>query len=147
MLAKLLWYALSKAQIVAFLGLPANTKEQKELLDGKVHLVEIDLLRGGVHSTAVPRQRAIEESGIFDYHVCIHFFDHFEDFVRCQSPVYCLRSALRDIVDLSDINPGCVNSYVLLFAFFQEGLHDVCPRFVTKPGQEGEAVQHVGGWL
>src|SRR2546429_6014048 len=32
MLAKLLWYALSKAQIVAFLGLPANTKEQKELL-------------------------------------------------------------------------------------------------------------------
>jgi hypothetical protein len=56
-------------------------RKQKELLDGKVHLVEIDLLRGGIHSTAVPRERVVEESGPFDYHVCIHFFDHFEDYL------------------------------------------------------------------
>src|SRR5262249_40891266 len=53
-------------------------RKQKELLDSKVHLVEIDLLRGGIHSTAVPRERVIEKSGAFDYHVSIHFFDHFE---------------------------------------------------------------------
>lgn len=55
-------------------------RKQKEILDSKVHLVEIDLLRG-IHSTAVPRERALEESGPFDYHVCIHFFDHFEDYL------------------------------------------------------------------
>src|SRR6266700_5929947 len=32
MFAKLLWYALSKAQIVAFFGLPQNSKETKKLL-------------------------------------------------------------------------------------------------------------------
>jgi hypothetical protein len=31
--------------------------------------------------TAVPRERALEESGPFDYYVCIHFFDHFEDYL------------------------------------------------------------------
>jgi hypothetical protein len=56
-------------------------RKQKELLDSKVHLVEIDLLRGGIHSTAVPRERVIEKSGAFDYHVSIHFFDHFEDYL------------------------------------------------------------------
>jgi hypothetical protein len=56
-------------------------RKQKGILDGKVHLVEIDLLRGGMHSTAVPRERVIEESGPFDYHVCIHCFDHFEDYL------------------------------------------------------------------
>lgn len=56
-------------------------RKQKEILESKVHLVEIDLLRGGVHSTAVPQQRAVEVSGPFDYHVCIHCFDHFEDYL------------------------------------------------------------------
>jgi hypothetical protein len=56
-------------------------RKQQEILDSKVHLVEIDLLRGGIHTTAVPRERVIEKSGYFDYHVCIHFFDHFEDYL------------------------------------------------------------------
>ena len=31
--------------------------KQGEILYGKVHLVEIDLLRGGEHTAAVPRDR------------------------------------------------------------------------------------------
>ena len=54
-------------------------RKQREILDSKVHLVEIDLLRGGIHSTVVPRERIVDESRAFDYHVCIHFFDHLED--------------------------------------------------------------------
>ena len=56
-------------------------RKQAEILESKVHLVEIDLLRGGVHSTAVPHHRAVEESGPFDYHVCVHTFDQWEDFL------------------------------------------------------------------
>ena len=48
---------------------------QRELLDSRVHLVEIDLLRGGLHSTAVPLDSAPEKAGAFDYHVCTRRFD------------------------------------------------------------------------
>ena len=33
-------------------------EKQREILDGQVHLVEIDLLRGGAHTTAVPYELA-----------------------------------------------------------------------------------------
>jgi hypothetical protein len=56
-------------------------QKQREMLDSQVHLVEIDLLRGGVHSTAVPRDRAVAKAGPFDYHVCVHAFDRWQDFV------------------------------------------------------------------
>jgi hypothetical protein len=56
-------------------------RKQGELLRSQVHLVEVDLLRGGQHSTAVPRERALAEAGSFDYHVCVHQFDKHDDFV------------------------------------------------------------------
>ena len=40
-----------------------------------MHLVEIDLLRGGVHVTAVSRDAAIARTGTYDYHVCVHRFN------------------------------------------------------------------------
>ncbi len=55
-------------------------RKQREILEGKVHLVEIDLLRDGRHTTAVPLERAREQAGAFDYHVCIHRFDNLEDY-------------------------------------------------------------------
>jgi Protein of unknown function (DUF4058) len=55
-------------------------RKQKELLSGKVHLVEIDLLRAGTHTTAVPLDNAIEACGAFDYHVSVHRFDDVETF-------------------------------------------------------------------
>jgi hypothetical protein len=55
-------------------------RKQREILRGKVHLVEIDLLRAGEHTTAVPFELAVAKAGSFDYHVCIHHFDNLEDF-------------------------------------------------------------------
>jgi len=55
-------------------------RKQREILHSKVHLVEIDLLRGGQHTTAVPRDRLEAKSGRFDYHVCVHQFDNLEDY-------------------------------------------------------------------
>ena len=54
--------------------------KQQEILKGPVHLIEIDLLRGGTHSTAVPKELAVAKTGPFDYHVLVHRFDQFKDF-------------------------------------------------------------------
>lgn len=54
--------------------------KQWEILGSKVHLIELDLLRGGEHSTAVPYQLVRAEVGPFDYHVCVHHFDNLEDY-------------------------------------------------------------------
>jgi hypothetical protein len=56
-------------------------RKQRELLESPTHLVEIDLLRGGVHSTAVPLDRLSAQVGPFDYHVSVHRSDRFEDFL------------------------------------------------------------------
>jgi len=56
-------------------------RKQRELLDSPTHLVEIDLLRGGLHTTAVPFDRLSALVGPFDYHVSIHRSDRFEDFL------------------------------------------------------------------
>jgi hypothetical protein len=56
-------------------------RKQREMLASRIHLVEIDLLRGGPHTTAVPAERARDVVGAYDYHVCIHRFDEWEDYV------------------------------------------------------------------
>lgn len=56
-------------------------RKQRELLDSSTHLVEIDLLRGGQHTSAVPLDYLREAVGRFDYHVSIHRSDRFEDFL------------------------------------------------------------------
>ncbi len=55
-------------------------QKQREILDSQVHLIEIDLLRGGTWTTAVPQDLAQAQAGPFDYHVCLHRFDRFEDY-------------------------------------------------------------------
>jgi hypothetical protein len=55
-------------------------RKQRELLDSPSHLVEIDLLRGGTHTTAVPLERLLAQVDRFDYHVSVHRSDRFEDF-------------------------------------------------------------------
>lgn len=55
-------------------------RKQREVLGSKVHLVEIDLLRGGEHTTAVPRERLVRVAGEYEYHVSIHRFDNLEDY-------------------------------------------------------------------
>ena len=61
-------------------------RKQREVLDSQTHLVEIDLLRTGEHTTAVPRDLAQKKAGPFEYHVCVHPFDKFEDYY-----VYAIR--------------------------------------------------------
>jgi len=56
-------------------------QKQEELLNSKANLVEIDLLRGGKHTTAVPLDLAVEKAGRFDYHVCVHRFDRRLEFL------------------------------------------------------------------
>jgi hypothetical protein len=55
-------------------------QKQEEVLNNEVHLVEIDLLRGGIHTTAVPLEQAVAKAGSFEYHVCIHRFDRPDDY-------------------------------------------------------------------
>lgn len=66
-------------------------RKQHEILDSKVHLVEMDLLRAGEHTTAVPRHRLAKAAREFEYHVSIHRFDNLEDFfvypIRLNEPL------------------------------------------------------------
>jgi len=55
-------------------------RKQREILVAKVHLAEIDVLRAGEHTTAVPRHRLARTAGEFEYHVSIHHFDNLEDY-------------------------------------------------------------------
>jgi hypothetical protein len=62
-------------------GCDLYLRKQGELLSGDVHLVEIDLLRAGEHTTAAPLEHVVAEVGPFDYHACVHRFDRFEDYL------------------------------------------------------------------
>ena len=55
-------------------------EKQSQFLQSEVHLIEIDLLRRGKHSTAVPLRHLRKRVGSWDYHVCTHRFDFSEDF-------------------------------------------------------------------
>ena len=61
-------------------GYKAYRHKQRGILRRRVHLVEIDLLRSGKHTTAVPLDFAREEAGEFDYHACVRRFDRFAEF-------------------------------------------------------------------
>jgi hypothetical protein len=65
----------------ASMGRELYIRKQSEILHSDTHLVEIDLLRGGEHTTAVPKALAVKKAGRFDYHVCAHPFDKVEDFL------------------------------------------------------------------
>jgi hypothetical protein len=55
-------------------------EKQQEVLCSDAHLVEIDLLRGGTYTAAVPRDAVEAEAGPFDYIVSIHRFDRLHEF-------------------------------------------------------------------
>jgi len=50
-------------------------QKQQEVLESRAHLIEIDLLRYGTHTTAVPHDWLRHQVGAFDYHVCSHQYD------------------------------------------------------------------------
>jgi len=55
-------------------------RKQTEFAAGGVNLVEIDLLRGGTHTTAVPKNALLKRCGDCDYHVSVHRCDRPKDF-------------------------------------------------------------------
>jgi hypothetical protein len=94
-------------------------QKQREVLQSQVHLVEIDLLRGGEHSTAVPLDRALRQTGPFDYHVCVHRFDSFEKYfvypIRLEARLPAIRIPLLpgdgDVkVDLQSVFHRCYDT-------------------------------------
>jgi hypothetical protein len=58
----------------------AYREKQAELMGSQVSTVEIDLLRAGTHTTAVPQKELVKRCGPIDYHVCVHCFDQPDDF-------------------------------------------------------------------
>lgn len=46
--------------------------KQQEMYQAAVHLIEIDLLRGGTHATLVPLEALRRRFGAYDYHICLH---------------------------------------------------------------------------
>ncbi len=50
-------------------GRAAYQQKQGELRLGNVNLVELDLLRGGTHTTAIPLRQLQRVAGRFDYHI------------------------------------------------------------------------------
>lgn len=55
-------------------------KKQAEILDSSTHLIEIDLLHAGMHTTAVPERYFTKHASGSNYHVCAHYFDHLGDY-------------------------------------------------------------------
>jgi hypothetical protein len=113
-------------------GREAYLRKQREVLDSQVHLVEIDLLRGGQHTTAVPLGRALEKAGPFHYHVCVHHFDNLEDYF-----VYPLTLARRLPTIAIPLLPGDGAVAADLQAVFDR-CYDTGPyrRRVRYPGME-----------
>jgi Protein of unknown function (DUF4058) len=55
-------------------------EKQQEVLCSEAHLVEIDLLRGGTHTVAVPREPVEAKASPFDYLISTHRYDRRHDF-------------------------------------------------------------------
>jgi hypothetical protein len=65
-------------------GNPGRAKfqeKQRETLESETHVVEIDLIRGGTHMLAVPRNLVLAEAGRFDYLVSIRRFNRRKEFL------------------------------------------------------------------
>ena len=75
------------------------------MLKAEVHLIEIDLLRGGTHSTSVPRELIEQKFGPFDYQVCLHRCD---DSRRYRVYPLGLRNALPEILVPLKLKDGYV---------------------------------------
>jgi hypothetical protein len=109
-------------------------KKQQELLNGQVNLVEIDLLRGGLHTTAVPQERLRANAGTFDYHICVRRYDQWEDYA-----VYAWRLAERvpDIAIplLPDDAPILLSLQPLLDRAYDNGRYGEILKYRHRPPQ------------
>ena len=106
---------------------------QRELRNSRVNVVEIDLLRGGPHTTAVS-YNPVAQAGPFDYHVCVRKMDELTRYL-----VYPVRLAER-LPELSiPLLPGDPDVKIELQAVFQR-CYDTGPyrRALTYRGRVPE---------
>lgn len=67
---------LSPANKAPGLGREEYRRKQRDVLASETHLLEIDLLRGGEHTVAVPEQALRALHGPWDYLICLHRAGH-----------------------------------------------------------------------
>lgn len=98
-------------------------RKQRELAGRRINLVEIDLLRYGTHTTAVPLGQAVQKTGLFDYHVCVYRPIRPEEY-----EVYPIRMAdalPRVLIPLLKDTPDVgVEMQPLLNRCYESGLYD-----------------------
>ena len=62
-------------------GRDSYLRKRDKLIDSSVHLLEIDLLRGGLHTVAVPHEKVNEYAGDdWQYIACLHRVTHYPAF-------------------------------------------------------------------
>jgi hypothetical protein len=106
-------------------------EQQQEILSGQVHLVEIDLLRGGAHSSAVPLWLAREKAGPFDYHVSVRRYDRPGEFLVYPIPLQRRLPTIR-----IPLQPGDPSIPISLQAVFQRA-YDAGPyRRAVRYGED-----------
>jgi hypothetical protein len=98
-------------------GFEQYRQKQREVLAGQAHLIEIDLLRQGTHTTAVPRDVARAKAGPYDDHVSVHRFDRPKDFfvypIRLEQrlPVIAIPLLPEDPEVLLDLQAAFTRAY------------------------------------
>ncbi len=106
-------------------------QKQREVLGSKVNLVEIDLLRGGQHTTAVRLEDALAQAGPFDYHICVRAFEEPDDFV-----IYPISLGERLPVVAIPLLPGdgsvSVDLQPLLDRCYDTGLYERRVRYAER---------------
>jgi Protein of unknown function (DUF4058) len=100
-------------------GRAAYRQKQHEMRESGVNLVEIDLLRGGRHTTLVPEAGLRQAAGVFDYHACITLAARPREFrvarVRLADqlprlPIPLLSDAPPVVIDLQPVLERCYDS-------------------------------------
>ena len=113
-------------------GRAAYRRKQSEYLREGVALVEIDLLRGGQHTTAVSLTRLRATAGAVPYHVCVSapFFDgqRFVSPIRLADPLPTLSVPLDH-----DVPPVAVALQPLLDQAYDRRLYRRQLRYTSPP--------------
>ena len=112
-------------------GRTAYLQKQSEFRRAGVNLVEIDLLRGGIHTTAVPLNRLKLILADYDYHVCVTVMG---DPIRFELKPFRLSDRLPSIVIPLDpgVRPVVVDLQPVLERAFDTGRYAQFAKYATK---------------
>ena len=113
-------------------------EKQQEILSGQVNLVEIDLLRGGAHSSAVPLWLAREKAGPFDYHVSVRRFDRPGEFLVYPIPLQRRLPTIR--IPLLPGDPSIPISLQTVFQRLRRG--PLSPRGTVRRRPDRSSINH-----